>query len=301
MPFKSRKKSDELIILEALYNRGYLTGKDERHYLNLKKGFEGELQFDALTVKLQCQCLILNDLLLELGNTTFQIDSLIIFRGKIYMYEIKNYEGDHYYEAGKLYKKNKMEVINPLHQLGRAESLLGQLLLSIGYKPQIQAFVFFVNPSFMLYQAPKDKPFIFPPQIKRHMQILHATTSKLTEIDKRIADQLLSLHITDSPFKKIPSYEYDLLQKGIVCPQCHSLALFAENRKCVCRRCGYIESTNNAVLRNVNEFKILFPNEKITTNVIYDWCQLGVTKQTIRNILSKNFSVSGVHQWAYYE
>jgi len=41
-----------------------LSDKDKQHYSNLKKGFEGEQQFDSWTGKLETDCLVLNDLLL---------------------------------------------------------------------------------------------------------------------------------------------------------------------------------------------------------------------------------------------
>ncbi|MDY0405261.1 nuclease-related domain-containing protein [Virgibacillus sp. 179-BFC.A HS] len=89
MAYKTRTKSKELIILESLNSRGNLTKKDKQRYFNMKKGFAGEIQFDAYTEKLQNECSIINDLLLEVNGTTFQIDSLVIIQGKIYMYEVK--------------------------------------------------------------------------------------------------------------------------------------------------------------------------------------------------------------------
>ena len=98
MPFKSRSESAELLILRSLNSRMNLPAKDKQHYFNLQKGFEGEIQFDSVTAKLQLECYILNDLLLKQNNTTFQIDTLIILSETIYLFEVKNYEGDYYYE-----------------------------------------------------------------------------------------------------------------------------------------------------------------------------------------------------------
>jgi hypothetical protein len=51
----------------------------------------------------------------------------------------------------------------------------------------------------------------------------------------------------------------------------------------------------------VGEFKLLFPDRKITTNVIHDWCRVVHSKKTINRILGKNLIIKGVHQWTYYE
>ncbi|WP_100011478.1 nuclease-related domain-containing protein [Lentibacillus sediminis] len=301
MFYKPRTKPKALVILDLLDKRTDLTGKDKQHYLNLKKGYEGEMLFDTFTEKLQCDCLILNDLLLEINNTTFQIDALIIVQGKIHFFEVKNHEGDYYYQSDKLFKKPKLEVLNPLDQLSRSESLLRQLLLSLSFTPHIDASVVFINPNFTLYQAPLDKPLIFPTQVNRHMDHLNKIPAKPTVQHKKLADQLLTLHKTDSPYSKLPSYDYEQIQKGITCSECKSFSVTVEKRKCVCGVCGYRESVTNAVLRTIKEFQVLFPDKKITSNIIHDWCMVVESKRAIRRILADNFNAVGKHQWTYYE
>lgn len=300
MIYKHRSKSDELLTLEILNKRTDLSSKDKQYLTNLQKGYEGEVLFDSYTEQLQCDCLIINDLLLELNNTTFQIDSLIFIEKMIHLYEVKNLEGDYFYESNKLFKKPKLEIVNPLLQMNRAESLLCQLLRNNGFQPQIEASVVFINPTFTLYQAPLNLPAIFPTQIQTYMHSLNRTPSKINEHHKRIADRLLSLHMTKSLYSKIPSYTFDMLRKGITCKMCDSFAVVIESRKCVCKECGHTELVSSAVLRAVKEFQILFPGEKITTNAIYEWCQVVSSKERIRYILANNFTLVGVHQWSHF-
>ena len=65
--------------------------------------------------------------------------------------------------------------------------------------------------------------------------------------------------------------------------------------------CGHEELLEAAVMRSVKEFKLLFPTKKVTTNVIYEWCNVVKSKKRIRKILGKNFTKAGVHQWTFYE
>ncbi|MEH7386184.1 nuclease-related domain-containing protein [Bacillus sp. JJ1521] len=301
MIFKTRTKSDELITLEILNKRSELSSKDKQYFINQKKGYEGELLFDSLTEKLQCECLVLNDLLLEINNTTFQIDTTIFIDGKINFYEVKNFESDYFYESNKLFKKPKHEVTNPLLQLSRSETLLNQLLRNHRCQLPIVASVVFINPTFTLYQAPLNLQAILPTQINNYMGTLDANPSKINEKQKRIADLLVSLHITKSPYSKIPSYRFDDLRKGTTCKVCESFSVVIEGRTCICKKCGHKELVGDAVLRAVKEFMILFPDQRITTNVIYEWCQLVPSKKWIRQILARNYSIVGVHQWAYFE
>ncbi|EKN71052.1 NERD domain-containing protein [Neobacillus bataviensis LMG 21833] len=305
MAYKPRTKSKELIILELLNTLMTLPEKDKQHYFSLKKGYEGELMFDALTENLQCECLILNDLLFKVNNTTFQIDSLIIISEKLYLYEVKNFEGDYFYvidpEADRLYKRPKKEYTNPLHQLNRCESLLRQLLHNIGFTLPIEAQVVFINPGFTLYQAPLDKPFIFPTQVNSYLKKFDMRSSRLTGKHKMLADKLISLHIEENPYTTLPQYNYEGLRKGITCELCRSFSISVQGKKCVCGDCGHDELVTSAVLRSVNELKLLFPEMRITSNLIYDWCRVVDSKRTIRKILEKNYKKVGVHQWTYYE
>lgn len=92
MFYKVRTESRELKIMEVLNARADLSEKDKRNYFTLRKGYEGEIQFDNMLERLQCDCLILSDLLLRASNSTFQIDSLIIVSNTVYLFDIKNYE-----------------------------------------------------------------------------------------------------------------------------------------------------------------------------------------------------------------
>jgi hypothetical protein len=243
----------------------------------------------------------LNDLLLKINNTLFQIDTLIIFQNTITFFEVKNYEGDFYLVADKFYTKSKSEIKNPLLQLKRSESLLRQLLQSLGFQIPIQAWVVFINPEFTLYQAPLSEPIIFHSQLHRYLKKLDMTPSKLNGMHKKLADQLISLHIEESPYKWLPSYDDQQLQKGITCAVCHSFLISVSGTKCVCDQCKHEEAVETAVLRIVEEFKLLFPDRKITTNVIYEWCKVIPSKRRISRILVKNFKAAGALKLTYYE
>ncbi|MFE8701986.1 nuclease-related domain-containing protein [Cytobacillus sp. FJAT-54145] len=302
MVYKPRTKSSELLMLSSLNTRMKLTETDKQHYLNLRRGYDGEKLFDSLIENLRSDCLIVNDLLLKLNNTLFQIDSLIIFQETIFVFEVKNFEGDFYYSSDRIYTySKKQEISNPLNQLNRTDSLLRQLLQQIGYNATIQSSVIFINPEFTLYQAPLDKPFIFPTQVNKFIHKLNKISSSLNETHKNLVEKLLSLHIKESPYTLLPSYNYDLMEKGITCVCCSSFSVSIKGKKVICEDCNHGELITDAVLRNINEFKLLFPDIKITTTIIHDWCKIIKTKKRIQRILEKNFKMVGVHQWAYYE
>ncbi|MGG3564398.1 nuclease-related domain-containing protein [Neobacillus rhizosphaerae] len=299
MAYKERCESVELIILRLLSQRMTLEDKYKQSYHNLEKGYEGEVAFDLLTEKLSCRSFILNDLLLETSGAKFQIDSLIVTQEPIYLFEVKNYEGDYYYESGRFYTISKKEITNPLLQIERSESLLRQLLQNLGYRIPIKAYVVFINPEFYLYQAPLNKPIIYPNQLSQFMRKLNNHPSTLKDHHKRLADQLVSMHQIEINKDKIPAYDLNSIQKGINCCSCHSFSVTVSGRKLVCDVCGYTEDLDNSIMRGVNEFCLLFPNEQITTNVIHDWFQVLDSKKTFRRVLKKNCDVLGKKEFNF--
>lgn len=280
-----------------------LSVKDRNYFENLDKGYKGELMYDEWMEKhLQNNYLIINDLLLEINNTIFQIDSLLLSSNKILQIEVKNFEGDHYIEGDRWYRSNGTEIQNPLMQVERAESNLRRIFQFIGRNIPIESYLLFINPNFHLYQAPRNTPIIFPTQLTRFMEKLNKPTPPLLEAHHQFAEKLISLHLMESPYKRLPVYRYEQLEKGITCGRCHSFfSEFHTNRKAViCKECGYIENVKSAILRSVEEYRLLFPERKTTTNAIFEWCKVVRSKKVIWGILTNNYKVIGQSRSTYF-
>ncbi len=294
MFLKERSESEELWRMRSLNVRMRLALKDVYYYLNLEKGFKGEQMFDALLNKhLANDFYVMNDLLLEYNKAEFQIDSLLISRNTIYPIDVKNYEGDFYISGEKWYPVNGEEIKNPLPQLYRSESLIRKVSRDLGYNFSIEPYLTFVNPGFYLYQAPMNLPLIFPTQLTRFSDKLNKSAARLNDTHAKLASQLLSLHKKKSSYTNAPPYTYDQLTKGIICSLCHAHFTVFENGKIVCKHCGAFEDVTRAVLRSVEEHIMLFPERKITTNGIQEWCGVVDSKKTIWRILSQNYKLVG--------
>ncbi len=60
-------------------------------------------------------------------------------------------------------------------------------------------------------------------------------------------------------------------------------------RGCICLDCGKKDSVDEAVLHSVRSYKLLFPEEKVTTRRIQEWCGFIVGRKTIIRILDRHF------------
>lgn len=303
---KHRYESKELLLFRSLHVRMNLLEKELTYYINLEKGFEGERYFDERWAKhLSDDWIVLNDLTFEVNNTVFQVDSIFICNQAIYLFEIKNFDGDYYIENNKWYSKiTNKEIKNPIHQIDRSGSLFRRILQELGYnvsKIPIEYYIIFVNSEFHLYQAPINHQLIFPAQINRFMDKLYSKPlPQLIDANFKQAEQLLSVQLTESPYSRLPEYSYDNLKKGIMCRNCRSFINKISNKNLVCTRCGHSEGIESAILRSVKEYKMLFPRRKVTTGSIYEWCKIIESKKIIRKVLQNNFTLVRRGQSSYY-
>jgi hypothetical protein len=301
MIVKERTKPEELVILQTLKPRMNLEEKDLLNLFTLEKGYEGEVQFDHWFTDYRAECLIINDLLLEVNGTLFQIDSLVITQDRLHLFEVKNMEGDYYLDGDKFKTSAGAEVKNPLHQLSRAESLLKQLLKNLGFYTPLEPHLVFINPEFALLQAPLKSPIILPNQLNRFMKNMNRTSSKLTSKHTKLAEALLSLHIKKSPFTRVPEYNFEMLRKGVICGTCGEFLESYSRNKYICRNCQSQEPMESVVLHSAKTFQLLFPERKLTTTAIYEWSDGLLPIKAIRRVFQSNLSVNGECSSTYYE
>lgn len=301
MVIKPYERSALLQLRRSISIRTDIVHAEQKQYENLEKGHEGERQFADSLDNLSSPWLILHDVMLEHRGSIFQIDALLVSQRKIYLFEVKNYRGDFYIDSGKWYTHGGKEIQNPVHQLSRCETLLRQLLQEQRVNLPIESRIIFIHPEFILYQAPKNLPLVFPSQINRLLEELNLHTpypsEKLITLAKKLADH----HITDSPFSRLPEYTYDGLKKGIICTACHSLKTFlARKTRVECEACGQQENADEAILRSIKELRTLFPNTRLTTTLVVDWTRLINARRKIMRLLSQNFTAKGYGRHLYY-
>lgn len=302
MLLKVRTEPLELLTLRYLNKRMDLPSNEKFRLKSMEKGYTGELIFDRMTESLSEERYIIDDLLLQVNNSYFQLDKVIISKDAVYLNDVKYHEGDYYIDGEKLLSVNSgREQKNPVIQLKRSETLFRQLLQNLNMDHLVRASAVFVNPEFTLYQAPIDQPIILPTQVKRFIKELNNTPSALDKSHQKLAQTLLSMHQTKNPYSTFPNYKYEQLEKGMHCRECGSLNTEVDHYDLVCGKCGTHERIEKAILRHIEEIKVLFPEIKITTQNIYDWCNGKVSKRTFLRVLKKNYKTVGKTKDVYFE
>ncbi|MCC3355602.1 nuclease-related domain-containing protein [Bacillus sp. REN16] len=302
MIIKERSEPSELVLLKILQARMKVLEKTVNQIVSLEKGFIGEKMFDQRMIKLTLDSLTINDLLLETNNTHYQIDSLLITKPKIHLFEVKNFEGDYLLDGDCIRFLSGKEIKNPLLQLYRSVSLFRQLLQQLRINYTVEGHLVYINPEFYLYNATPDLPIIFPSQLDRFVKQLNTQSSRLIENHHGLANKLLGLHIKDSPYSRLPGYSFENLEKGVICGRCgKGFMVSGDHHYLTCKKCNFVENKDAAVLRSVIEFSLLFPDKRITTNGIYEWCKVIKSKATIRKLLQENYKHVYYGNSSYFE
>lgn len=289
---KKRTESTTHLILESLNNRMTLSFEDKMNYQNQVKGFEGECLFDQYLNHLEQPGIVINDLLLSTKNTSYQIDSLLLLNQQISIYEVKNYTGSYTYKDGTLFSESGHAIQDPLGQVNRKKSYLHNLLLNKGYTYSISACVVYADSDFYIYSLPQTKSILFHGQLENHFnQLLRKTGAHpVNREDKKLATHLVSLHNENYRPNHLPSYSFQDLKKGITCPKCFSFQFSRTGEKRKCDSCGFKEKIADAIYRSVLEFRLLFPEMKISVPTIRLWCGSVYNAYHVRSVLTKNFT-----------
>lgn len=299
--YKKREKSAELVLLQLLKNRMTFSREVRIIYLNAVKGFKGECVFDKKVEIISCDCFVLHDVLLKINRQIFQIDTLVITGNIIYLYEVKNYEGKYIYLDGKLYKESlEYEINNPYIQVQRAQSLLRQWLRQMGFRFTVEAFVAFVHPRFTLYTLQQEVPLLLPHMLEEHFEKISRSNKPLNNLHQQLAEKLIEMHLTKSPYNNLLEYKYEDLKKGVICANCDKFVDKVIGQTCICDECNNKESTVAAIIRHAEEYRRLFPNRKLTTTALQQWCGGQFTAYQIRYTLKKHYQKINSGRWTVF-
>ncbi|PRY74534.1 nuclease-related domain-containing protein [Alkalibacterium olivapovliticus] len=300
MILKERTESVQYRILESLNFRKILSSSEKTQFENQVKGFNGEKQFDNELKRACIDGLVINDLLLKASDTYYQIDSLLITTDRIYLYEIKNYSGTFHFRDGNLYSESGHIIQSHSAQADRKKAYLHNLLLKYGNQKTISTYVVYINPDFYIYSLPKMDSVIFSGQLANHFKDIKNNAPFLSESSFKMADKLVSLHDDCYRPSNLPEYEFTQLKKGILCPDCFSFDFTASRQFRICSNCGCREKTSEAILRSVEEYRLLFPEKQITKHLIYLWCGSVWSVSRIQDVLSSNFHTHYSGRSSYY-
>lgn len=276
MIIKNRDKPFELLQLEALRGRITFSAEQERLYRYLTTGFVGECLSDRMVENAAERVIQMHDLLLTSGGRTCQVDSLLVVDGKIYLLEIKNWEGSFEIADGRFVGLSAC----PLAQLQRSKMIIEHLLGRFGFRIEVEARVLFVNPKLQLYGLTRSDPVLLLHQIEpyfRNVAGAHAWDSW----DKKIADFLLLQHVAENRFANPVVFDKFAVARGVMCVDCRVRMRAYDLLRLQCVKCGQTELKRECLARSKAEMEVLFEEPVHPKYALYNWCDGLVSRRMI--------------------
>lgn len=283
-------KPKTLELLEAMEGRMLLNDDQKRYVWNLQCGYRGECEFVQLMESLRSPHILLRDLYFEPKfSGQIQIDFLLLVGNTVIIYEVKNYSGM-WQHSEEMYRQSGMERANPLIQLARTKNNFKALLRELGYpQANVDAVVFHVGSTFTLLGAPENRNVILPTQIQDHL-------TKLNHYQYAVSDTLVDLAVAlevaalpAPPFlKMIPEYQFESMRKGLRCCECRGFVERSSQRLYRCQACGHKGHCGDAVRTALADYRLLFPEHKISGAVLADWCGGLISGSQCRRILQRS-------------
>lgn len=291
-----------LLIYEVLLSRKSLTSKEMRQYERLSKGFIGENKLRQHLQKLDAtNALPLFDCLFEVNGQEIQIDCLLLTAQTILLLEVKNYSGDYYLQNNKVYHlETNHEIYNPINQIERTEFLFNQLLREMRVDFSVRSFILFINRDFMLYGADQRMPMIFSSQVERFLNKQLENAGRMTDRLGHFAEQLIARQKAQSRYERLPTYSFSDLKRGLFCWRCHGELMRDGQLYFSCGSCAEAFHIDDVVMYALAQFQLLFPEEKITTKIIQEWCGGVVSRTFMSRFLRKSLEVTLNGGHTYY-
>lgn len=274
------QKPESLKVLEILYKRMPFNSELVEEYFVVRKGYEGECKFYNLISQKGFPMIVLHDVLIKKIGTA-QIDFIVIMATRIYLFEVKNFEGTVHHKGDDFIKNNYKLDRNPLNRAKNGFDILDGILRANHVRIPAEWKLVFINESFTLYGHQPEVPILLLPQLEEFFEKMAKTSAPLTNYHYKIAHLIRNSRPESNLYKSDYKYDYESLEKGIWCDKCESAKMINKHRYLKCSGCSKTEPKIDGVKRSIAEFKLLFPDKILTARILKDWCG---------NIIGETFS-----------
>lgn len=285
-----------LKFYEALSGRSELTKQQQKDYWSTKQGHVGEAEFVELLLKWD-HVIILWDLTLVTDMKTSQFDVVVIYKGRIIHYDVKNYKGHYKLENGKLYSNADHLVTNPETQLLQAHRVLQWYAKQVGYT--VESYIVNINVDFHLSSKDDDTRWLSRGRLMQHLTQYNASNVWLDN-DQAVGEYLLQHHQPLKHLQQPVRIEGQVIASGIKCVKCKQVMheTIRSKKKVTCCYCGEVLPIHQLITENLKELYYL-NNHSITLNDALKWCP-GFSRITLSRSLNKEFKKEGHTKGAKY-
>ncbi|RPA60706.1 NERD domain-containing protein [Aerococcus agrisoli] len=268
-----------------------LDNEQKRKLYRLQSGVKGENLFLEMVQKYgHPNWKIYSDYWFSYGKR-LQADFIVITDNRWLVVEVKHYDGLFEYIDNECYLSGNLLNDNYLATMDLRIRHIRHMAHEINTGIKVEGLFVLINENSEVHvQHPFDFDIKLKNELKRYFTALK--NSDIKPITQNYAQQIqnvLNKYSAGTPFlpKAISDSVWQELKRGITCGQCGSFGVNAKYRSLVCSICNATESKEQALIRMINELRLLYygAEDMITGGRLYEYCDKKITSRTAYRIL----------------
>lgn len=310
-----RQKSHELQFLDVLYKRKALNGEEKKQYLRLKRGYEGEIDFDHMCAMfLGNDYYGLNDLTLKNQRSVVQIDKMIAHGDTLYLIDVKSYRGMYRFENSEWTVGNHVLTHNIYEQLRRAIRVVKEIFYEENLSMNVKGVLVFINPESQLEMIDpvEELTLRFDQIVPWLVELKNSAPSAGRVIPRWKAGEtsnyqnkkwspstgslaphwktVLGNYEIESyrTTRELDERRFEQLDKGICCERCGQCGV-KESWHTVTCSCGHVEVREKAYVRTICEYGTLNHKKEIDKAGLKAFMGIDEKSAYLKRILEKHF------------
>ncbi len=284
--------------LRALNRRGALDNDLKSELYRLNQGALGEqFVFDCLKEFGMDHWAVVQNLWLELFGK-FECDVFLTTENMNYTFEIKHYNGNFKYRNNQCFLDGKLIGHNAISQAQKSSINLQTILQQENINIKTKNVLVFTGEFCQvdIKDDVQDLDIIMRHQLRDYIRKIreYEQSTLRTTVNQQSVIEILNKYKVASPqfHEPIPGEILNRLKTGLLCPECSSLATF-NGKMYMYYECGYHELIEEALVRTVNEYGVIYGKKYFTTKEIKVFINQILSDRTILKYLNKNFERIG--------
>lgn len=227
----------------------------------------------------------------------FEIDCLLLTKTDIYLFEIKNYNGDFKYANSQCYFSDDIISHNPISQTQRCKVNLQNILSAVGMRVTVNANLVFAgeHTDIEIQDYIEDLDVLTINQLRKLIYSIANNEQTKLDTGKRPLNRRKILRIIEhakrkSPYQPQPlsQLEQSRLRKGIKCANCGSFDLNTARSYLICK-CGLHEPREMAIVRTICEYGVINFDKDLHIADLHNFFGGDISRVTITKYLRTYF------------
>lgn len=287
-----------LDIFREMNAREGLSADKLQELYRLERGAAGEnMVVDYLEEFGQENWQVLTNLwLYEYG--LFEIDLLLLTKTDIYIFEIKNYNGDFKYANSQCYFSDDVISHNPISQTQRAKVNLQNILIAAGMRVTVHAALVFTgeHADIDIQDSVDGLDVLTINQFRKFIYSISADENSSLNNGTRPLYYKKILRIIERAERKSPYQPQPLtlleqanLRRGIKCANCGNFNLDTTRSYLICN-CGLHEPREMAIVRTICEYGVINFDKDLIASEVCAFFGGDISTRTINRYLKKYFN-----------